>query len=287
MKRVDPSIQLTASTGWAKEWYEGVLASKEDYFDHISAHTYDRLIKDFSGEAGLREFRRLADAPRAAFLGTGLEHGEQGGRRLTLRDIRDLVNARPCGRKDIGIAFDEWNVWYSWYREPGLPEAIYGAAMLNHIVREARNVGMSIGAFFEPVNEGAILVRPDGARLTPLGRVMALFRPHHAGRLIHADPASAGDLDLAASLDAANARVTITIVNMSPVAGRDARVVLSGTGTLGAPQAILLTADAFTPGADMREEVLEVRRESPDTLALAIPKHSVARIQVSFRPHGP
>jgi alpha-N-arabinofuranosidase len=114
MKAVDPSLILVGSTGWAKKWYEDVLALDE-VFDHISLHTYHPLIRDYTGDTGRAEFRKLTDLATQNFLGTGLVNGEQQTR-LTMADMRAIINARPRGRKDIGIAFDEWNVWYAWYR---------------------------------------------------------------------------------------------------------------------------------------------------------------------------
>ena len=93
MRRVDPSVILTASTAWAKEWYEGVLAAPEEgYFDHLSYHVYDRLLRDFTGDAGRREFRRLVDSPLETFFGTGLVDGRQE-RRLSMPDMRRMIDA--------------------------------------------------------------------------------------------------------------------------------------------------------------------------------------------------
>jgi alpha-N-arabinofuranosidase len=285
MRGVDPSIVLTASTGWAREWYEGVLASPEDYFDNISLHAYYGIMTAFTGEEGRRQFRRLAESPFPTFHGTSLEGGAQGGRRLTLRDVRDFINARPRGRKDIGIAFDEWNVRYAWYREPTVAEGIHAAVMLNLFCREAANVGMTIGAFFEPVNEGAILVEPASARLTPVGRVHALFRAHHGNRLIPALPSPRdGDLDLAASFSRQRHEITVTAVNASPDRGREAEIVLTGASGCGSARGVLLSAPGFLPGCEFREGPIEVRKKADQTFALALPKHSVAGIQVPCQP---
>jgi len=284
MRQVDPSLHLTASTGWSKEWYEGVLAAEEDYFDGISAHIYYRLVKDFGGEEGRREFRRLVTAPPGDFRSSNLVNGQQGDRRLTVRDIRDLVSARPRGRKDIGIAFDEWNVWYAWYRRPGVVEGIHGAVMLNVLCREAGNLGVNIGAFFEPVNEGAILVEPDSARLTPLGRVMALFRPHQGGRLVPVSPSpSAGDLDVAASFSAAKGELTVTLVNQSPDESREAEIAVARAAPVGEARGVLLSSSGFQPGSDFQENSMEVRRRGSSALVVSLPKHSVARVQVACR----
>ena len=284
MREVDPTVVLTVSTGWSKQWYEGVLAEGDDYYEHVSAHTYDRLLRDFDGEEGSREFRRLVTMPDNAFHGRGVVDGEQGGRRLTLPDIRSLIDARPGAAKPIGIAFDEWNVWYAWYREPGVAEGVYAAGMLNLFCREARNVGMTIGAYFEPVNEGAILVQPGSARLTPVGQVMALFKAHYGRQLLAIEPApKGGDLDVAASLDERTGQVVVTLLNRSPDAGCDAEITVQGAAGLAVEEAVLLSSDDYVPGSVFQRGPLDVRNDG-GVLSVSVPKHSVAR--VLLRPAG-
>jgi len=275
MKQVDPSLIFTASTGWSQEWYRGLLAGEEDYFDHVSHHTYDRLVKAFEGEEGREDFRRLIAAATTIFHGTGLE-GDRQVRRLSMLDIRRFIDARPPGRKPLGIAFDEWNVWYAWYRVPGVAEGVYAALMLNLFCREARKLGMTIGAYFEPVNEGAILVEPGTARLTPVGQAHALFKPHHGGRLVAVEPARADDLDLAASL-ASDGTATLTIVNLSPDESRDAEISFPAAKATEA-RGLLLSSPDFLPGSQFEQTPLEIRW-SGGTLAFSMPPHSVARIQ--------
>jgi len=287
MRAVDPSLVLTASTGWSQEWYRGLLAAEEDYFDNVSHHTYDRLLRAFEGEAGRQDFRRLIAAAATIFHGTGLARPLAGSRfprqerRLSMRDVRDFINARTPGRKPLGIAFDEWNVWYAWYRVPGVAEGVYAASMLNLFCREARKLGMTIGAYFEPVNEGAILVEHSSARLTPVGQVHALFRPHHGGRLLAVEPATGDDdLDVAASASRGG-EITITAANRSPDESHDAEIVLEGGRSVGAARCVLLSAPDFLPGTEFRQTELEVRRASNGALAFTMPPHSVARIQLA------
>ena len=279
MREVDPSLIFTASTGWSQEWYRGLLAAEEDYFDNVSHHTYDRLMKAFEGEEGARELSRLVADATTIFHGSGLEDGEQM-RRLSMLDIRRFIDARPSDRKPLGIAFDEWNVWYAWYRVPGVPEGLYAASMLNLFCREARKLGMTIGAYFEPVNEGAILVEPDSARLTPVGQAHALFKPHHGARLLVVEPATGdGDLDLAASIHTDRNGVTLTLVNRSPDESHGAEVALDGADIVGSVRSRLLCSSDFRPGSQFSETALSIDQTDDRTLRLSMPPHSVARIQ--------
>ena len=63
MREVAPSLVLTASTGWSQEWYRGLLADDEDYFDNVSHHTYDCLM---AGSCPLQAPSRRPPACRRA-----------------------------------------------------------------------------------------------------------------------------------------------------------------------------------------------------------------------------
>jgi alpha-N-arabinofuranosidase len=281
MRKVDPLLVFTASCGWHQEWFQGVLATEDDYFDNVSHHTYNGIVKHFGDERGREEFRALVACPDTVFLTRGRRGGKQG-ERLTMLDVRDLIAERPRAGRPIGIAFDEWNVWYAWYRQPGVAEGIYAATMLNCFCREARNAGMAIGCYFEPVNEGAILVEPASARLTPVGQAFALFKTHHGNQLVEVSPSQANELDVAASLDETRRQLAVTIVNRSPEAGKEAEILLRNAGAPSAARGILLTCDNFLPGSVFRSESIDPHRKAGDAFSLSLPPHSVARIQVNL-----
>ena len=61
-----------------------------------------------------------------------------------LRDFRRRVP------KEIGISYDEWNLWFAWHHEEGIIEGLYTAKMLNRLMRnwqslevEAKKVGQN------------------------------------------------------------------------------------------------------------------------------------------------
>ncbi|MHC4717787.1 MAG: hypothetical protein ACYS5V_12515, partial [Planctomycetota bacterium] len=207
MKAADPSIVLVASGTWEKdEWYRRVLATAGDCFDHVSYHEYTDLTQAYDGRAGAEEFRRIVTSPARTVD--------------ILSDIRRRLDAHAPGGKQVGISFDEWNVWYAWFRRGGVLEGVYTAAMLNMFCRQARRLGMTLGAYFEPVNEGAIRVEPDGCHLTAAGEVFRLFGGHHGNELIEAGSPEQDGLDVAASVDPGSRKVFLTLVNCEPEAAR-------------------------------------------------------------------
>jgi len=61
--------------------------------------------------------------------------------------VRELVDTHAPQGKRIGISFDEWNVWYAWYRNVGVAEGIYTASMMHNFCRQAETLGITLGAF--------------------------------------------------------------------------------------------------------------------------------------------
>ena len=270
MKQVDPSIVLVASDGPDPDrWYTTVPAEAGDCFEHISYHEYTDLMKVYEGRPGKSEFRRVAAAA--------------GDDLRTMKQIRSRLDSHAPGGKSIGISFDEWNVWYAWFRVPGVVEGIHAAAMLNMFCREARNVGMTFGAYFEPVNEGAILVQGESCKLTPAGQVFAMFKPHHGNKLIEIDADQAdADLDIAASVDEAASEVILTLVNLSPERECEAEFSLESIGGIVEAGGSVLTAPDFLPESEFSLQELSVTLKGDLALAVGVPPHSVARVQVSY-----
>ena len=81
----------------------------------------------------------------------------------------------------FSTSFDEWNVWYSWYREVGVGEGLFAARVLHWLLGSAREQGIDCACYFQPVNEGAISVLPRSSHLTAIGQVMRLISRHARG----------------------------------------------------------------------------------------------------------
>ncbi len=281
MRKASPGLVFTASTGWSEQWYRGLLAAEEGYYQNISHHTYNTLMRRYEGAAGAEAFRKLAACPDIVFRTRARGPGYTGETRLTMLDMRDLIDESPSRGRGIGIAFDEWNVWYAWYREPGVAEGIYSALMLHALCREARRLGVVIGCYFEPVNEGAILVEPAAARLTPVGQAHALVRAHHGNQLLEAAPApQEGDLDVVASREPRSGDVVVTVVNRSPEERRAVEVRLDGVGRPRRVEAVLLSSRGYRPGSIFRTSPLKVASRKDGSLAFSLPPHSVARLRL-------
>lgn len=268
MRKTDPSVELIMSGLWCEDgWFTEGLARLADKVGHLSHHHYTRQPRTYAGDLATQEFLRVAKAPGQVLQG--------------LQKIRGKTDVHSEGRR-VGIAFDEWNVWYAWYRHPGVAEGIHNASMLNMLLREAGKQGISMACFFEPVNEGAILVKPFDAFLPAGGQVFALLKSHTGNTLIELAPLDQdGDVDATASLDRQTGRIVLTAVNRNPDAGRKLTIILKDT-PLADVDSSLLAAPDYLPGTDFAEHRLPViPRENG--FSVVLPKHSVGRLVVQLR----
>jgi alpha-L-arabinofuranosidase len=273
IRQVDPRVVLIGSDGPnPDDWYATVPAMAGECFEHISCHNYTALMRAYEGQAGRREFRRLVGGARDNLQ--------------KLRKIRALVDANSPAGRSIGIAFDEWNVWHAWFRVPGVAEGIHTATMLNMFCRHAREVGMTMGAYFQPVNEGAILVEPDACRLTPSGEVFALFAAHHGNELIRIDTPADDNLDAAASLDRRAGQIVLTLVNPGCERPIQTQIGLKGVDGIGAAEGTALDATDFLPESQFARRPLDVDLTADGVLTVAVAPLAVALLRVSCRLPG-
>jgi len=267
MRRADPSIVLVASGAWWDDvWYRDCLANLHDVVDHISHHWYQsQYVRDYAGPGFAGEY------------GTMVAGAEEWQRQMT--DLRRRINAAVPADRHIGVSFDEWNNWYAWYRTPGAAEGMFAAAMLDAFCHRAAEFGMSLGCYFEPVNEGAIAVRPHDARLTGIGQVMALFRAHHGNTLVQAvADGDAGPILLTASTDA-DGGLVLALVNKSYDTPARAELRLEGTGGAEIGERVLLRADSYLPGSTFTEAEAEAAIDGR-ALTVTLPPMSLARLRV-------
>lgn len=270
MKRVDPSITLVTSGSWSKqEWFSDCLGPLASLVDHISHHEYVPYMTHYTGEKSKEDFQNLVTAPTRRTI-------------KEMKDIRNKMNTHIPEDRFVGISFDEWNCWYAWYRTPGVAEGIYAASMLNMFCREALDVGMTIGCYFEPVNEGAIVVESGGSRLTPVGQAFSLFKAHHgnvAVELTAQDPE--GPVDAAASIDENSDDLVVTLVNQYADESCNIKLSIIGAKDVALSEGFLLRSDDFLPASVFNEATIDTVVRDDDTVVVALPKHSIARLRFS------
>ncbi|MBR0066936.1 MAG: hypothetical protein IJQ00_05020 [Kiritimatiellae bacterium] len=215
MLKVDPTLAITASglyPGGGNDWIENSAKALNDVAPVISYHRYDcwdGCIFDYSTpESTAKLFDVVSqNAARAA---------------AAMTDFRSRL---PW---NIGISYDEWNIWYMWYRKEAIVEGLYAAKMLSQMMRNWESWGLTYVCYFQPINEQAITVSPFESHLTSLGEAMRLWKGHVGGT-----PSAIPDLpENAFATDAPDGTRYVTFYNFSTVKPCTFRIPTGGRGKI-------------------------------------------------------
>jgi alpha-N-arabinofuranosidase len=266
MRRVDPSLVLACSGFWWNDaWYRDCLKPLSPQIQLFAHHYYTKPVPTkYAGPGSAAQFRKIVTKPAWVLD--------------DLRKIRAKADASTGPRNQVAMSFDEWNVWYAWNRKPGVVDGIHAAAMLNMFCREAAALAIPMCCYFEPVNEGAILVDPAGSRLTPVGQAFALFKPHRRRTLLKLDGAT-GDVDAAASLDERTGEVVVTLVNLSPERDREVTLRIAGVEDARG-EVVLLSSRDFLPASRFVERRRTAKTQN-GRMTVSLPRHSVTRVSLA------
>ena len=178
-----------------------------------------------------------------------------------------IYESRESLADSIKISFDEWNVWYAWYRPSSVTDGIFAALTMHMLIQEAEKNGIALACHFEAINEGLLRVLPHSAHLTAQGQVFSLFSRHAGGKLVYAAR------DAVATQDA-DGILTLTLVNASL---DDARTVALD-GIADCVEATLLTADSVLPPSYFTAaDVCSLAK----TGKIELPPHSVALLRLT------
>ncbi len=246
MLAVCPHLSLCSSGPYPnREW--AALSSRPlaDIVQLVSLHHYSHL-PTYTDDS------RTADEYYACLAGIDAMRG-------LIRTLRGTLDDRTL------ISFDEWNVWYAWYRPSSVTDGIHAALVMHMFLQEADKYGVALACHFEAVNEGMIDVRPDGAELTAQGQVMAAMKQHIGRRLCFAAP------DAAATADA-DGSITVTAVNASQ---EEEKVIdFSACGTC--VEAVLYCSRSVLPPSRFAQQDI---LPAAQTGTLTLPPHSFALLR--------
>jgi alpha-N-arabinofuranosidase len=294
MKRTDPSIDLIScgQNGW-NDWDEVVLDGLAPLIDYHSIHLYTGCADHYA------TVFQSHQAERAIRICAGLIERVRYAQRI----------AHP-----IGIAFDEWNVWYRTRSHEDrvggveeqytLTDALAVASYLNGFIRHCRVVklanlaqlvnaiapiftsreGLFLQTIYHPLRlyaehtrATALDIHVDGPTydLAPEQETSAVGRHHHV-----ADLGPFQLLDATATADEDGRRITLAVVNRDRDREHAATVDLGGSRVAGG----LSVAEVNGPAVEARNSfatpdvvgVRERRQEaSGSRFTLTFPAHSV------------
>jgi alpha-L-arabinofuranosidase len=286
MRLVDPTVELVAcgssnhSMPTFGYWESEVLEHAWEVVDHVSMHAYYEEV----------------DGDRRSFLASGADMDSFiDGVTATI----DAVAARRHSTKRIGIAFDEWNVWYQTrFNEERLPriteagrllEDDYSAldavvvgdlliSLLNHADR------VRIACLAQLVNVIApIRTEPGGATwrqptfhpfaaVTAAARGVAVVTEVDCARVPTERYGEVPTVTAAATLDPETGAWSLFLTNRA-AAPTELHLERRGLSTARMPSARTLTAGA-PPGSDPAFTATEVSPGPGDTLSLVLPPES-------------
>lgn len=249
MKWADPDIKLLASaaSAWDEDFVERgqlILEQAGDLVDYMAIHWYvGNREDDFAVYMALSE---LFEERLSAYEGL----------------IRAVCLARKI-KRPVTIAVDEWNVWYRTGVAERLEEvynledALVVALQLNAFIRHARMVRMANIA--QIVNVIApILTRPDGLVLQTIFYPFELYRRTCGD--VALDVFWTGEtfdsrthtgvrvLDISATLDTAEKRLVLFVVNRTRDQPTEAEISLAAGRFAGPVQAFVVN------GPDIKAE---------------------------------
>ena len=185
--------------------------------------------------------------------------------------MRESLNATG---KNLHISFDEWNQWYSWYRPSCVSEGIYAARTMHFYTNESAALDIPIVCYFQPVGEGAILITPEGSRLTANGQMFAMMKAHQDGKVCKITD----DDDYTTAATIKDGILTITLINPNYDTDREFSFALKGKVL----DATLYSSDDVTPHSFFEESPLEVKAGRKD-IKTVLPPHSAAILRLAIR----
>lgn len=249
MLKVDPTLRLCSSGPYPNtDWAEHSAKALKDIAPTVSLHHYATYPEYMDPAATEAEYYRFISTPDTEYL-------------PRMQQLRKQLG------DSISISYDEWNAWVAWFRPGSISEGIFAARFLNMLYMNAEKYGVSQACHFESCNEGAILVTPDRARLTPTGHAIAAMRDHAGGKVccLRDDVVATRKDDT----------VTLTLINRSYDREKTFRIPKAGDLT----SAVLYSGEGVVPHTFFEVTDLSVTEESEHFHAV-LPAHSIAVVKL-------
>ena len=262
MRRVDEDIELVGVGHTGEQWNWDMVAGAGKWFQHLAVHIYIRqysLPELLASSLDIeRTLRRAAGTVESARAAAHIEH-------------------------PIGIAFDEWNVWYPSAQRPehwqvtSLKDGLFTAATFNTFHRLCNELSMA--CFAQTVNALPLIhTHPEDGRIycNPQYLAFRLYVPRtgekalrarceveaYRSETLHLD--AVPYLDVSATFSEARRTLFLHAVNRHEREPVEAEIELRGI-TPKQGKATILTADS----ADARNDF-----DHPGAVALA--EHEVS-----------
>ena len=318
LKRLDPAVSLIAC-GFigmprlnGRTWNLRVMATLRDYIDlidYLSIHYFFRGSEE-RGIAG--QLGHATDFTIEQYLNLlrdvqNFEH--------KIQQTIEVLDFFSDGRKDVGIAIDEWGPWYAdtepgLYQQNTLRDGILTALVFNLFNRYSRKVRMSNIAQSVNVLGTLCLTKGEETVLTPTYHVYHMYRRHMGNTAIAADVESPllwepppgkpsrqperelkpmHSLDASASISPGGGTLVVTLVNLDPDEDQQVELRTSTGRDVVGGEATVLTAERVQDYNDFGGKNKVIPQSKPiepsrgGTLSYRAPRHSVSSLVLELK----
>ena len=269
MKKVDSSIKLLASGAYHPDfewdpWINNSLTVLCNEVEFLSYHHYVCGLFDYGidyvTDDGIRKsYQKFINAVQENY-----EH---------LNLLREKLNKKGGGVENIKIAFDEWNIRFTYYHRPTIMQGINTALNLKMFMNKADELKMPICMFFQAINEGLFMVNAFDCVLSTNGQVFSIMKNHAGGRLLDVDCEDT-TLHFVCTFHEDSGKVLLTVIN----SGFDENKEFSFSDNIKAPVKItLLNGDKFMYNGSS----FDVTTKSNEARELCISPHSIMQLEFS------
>jgi alpha-N-arabinofuranosidase len=275
MRKVDPSIELMAVGCEDPEWNIEMVKGAGKCFNYLSVHYY---------APGDKPYKELVSIP--VYVERMLEN------------VYGLVEAtrRKYGiKRDIKIAFDEWNVWYPEAREPlvtqvtRVRDAVFTGGVLNMLQRLCNIVPIS--NFAQTVNVLPLIIAASDGRmvLTPQYFVFKMYGDNKGVHVLR----TLADTDQYVSSEAGG---YVPYVDASATLSKDGETIYLYVLNRSEVDSVELQVDfkGFTPKSGLQQYVAGESADDRNTLEdpdrVGIEQASVeaidGKVNIVLKPHS-
>ena len=144
---------------------------------------------------------------------------------------------------------------------------------MHFYINESAPLDIPIVCYFQPIGEGAILITPEGSRLTANGQMFEMLKAHQDGRVCKVS----GNDDYSTVATIKDGVLTISLINDSYDSEREFSFNLKGKVL----EATLYSSEDVTPHSFFEKSPLSVTSSRKD-IKTVLPAHSVAQIKLSL-----
>ena len=259
MREATTDLEFVSSGPYPNaNWAKYSAAYLADKVKNRSLHTYNGGGRHFTTDEDIRKSYE------------GITHSADDLAKLAERMRQSLDETG----KPLHISFDEWNQWYTWNRPSCVSDGIYTARVMHFFINRSTELDIPLVCYFQPINEGAIEVTPQGSRLTANGQVFSMMKEHQDGK--RCKVSDNDDYSTAATLRGDT--LTVTLVNADYDKNRTFSFSIKGRLL----DSSLLTADDVTPYTYFTPTSLDIKTERRGVTA-TLPPHSTALFRLKLK----